>query len=117
LTVLTLGIGVIVLNGVVVLLVAELEPGLTVESLSSGILVALVLTIVNTALTTLFAIDDDDFWYRNVVRRQAQRVAKPVRTEVPGLFFLEIDGLAHDVLARAMRDGNAPTLSRWLREG
>jgi len=117
LTVLTLGIGVIVLNGIVVLLVAELEPGLTVESLSSGILVALVLTIVNTALTTLFAIDDDDFWYRNVVRRQAQRVAKPVRTEVPGLFFLEIDGLAHDVLARAMRDGNAPTLSRWLREG
>ena len=117
LTVLTLGIGVIVLNGVVVLLVAELEPGLTVESLSSGILVAFVLTVVNTALTTLFAIDDDDFWYRNVVRRQAQRVAKPVRTEVPGLFFLEIDGLAHDVLARAMRDGNAPTLSRWLREG
>jgi uncharacterized membrane protein YvlD (DUF360 family) len=117
LTVLTLGLGVIVLNGAVVLLVTVLEPGLKVESLSSGILVALVLTIVNTALTTLFAIDDDDFFYRNVIRRQAQRVAKPVPTDVPGLFFLEIDGLAHDVLARAMRDGNAPTMSRWLREG
>jgi uncharacterized membrane protein YvlD (DUF360 family) len=117
LTVLTLGLGVIVLNGAVVLLVTLLEPGLKVESLSSGILVALVLTIVNTALTTLFAIDDDDFFYRNVIRRQAQRVAKPVPTDVPGLFFLEIDGLAHDVLARAMRDGNAPTMSRWLREG
>jgi uncharacterized membrane protein YvlD (DUF360 family) len=117
LTVLTLGLGVIVLNGAVVLLVTLLEPGLKVESLSSGVAVALVLTIVNTALTTLFAIDDDDFFYRNVIRRQAQRVAKPVPTDVPGLFFLEIDGLAHDVLARAMRDGNAPTMSRWLREG
>jgi hypothetical protein len=36
---------------------------------------------------------------------------------VPGLFFLEIDGLAHDVLVRAMRDGNAPTMAKWLREG
>jgi uncharacterized membrane protein YvlD (DUF360 family) len=117
LTVLTLGLGVIVLNGVVVLLVAELEPGLKVDNLGTGIVVALALTIVNTALTTLLAIDDDDFWYRNVVKRQAQRVARPVTTDVPGLFFLEIDGLAHDVLARAMRDGNAPVLSRWLREG
>ena len=115
LTVLTLGLGVIVLNGVVVLLVAELEPGLKVDDLGTGIVVALALTIVNTALTTVLAIDDDDFWYRNVVKRQAQRVARPVPTDVPGLFFLEIDGLAHDVLARAMRDGNAPTMARWMR--
>ena len=33
------------------------------------------------------------------------------------MIFLEIDGLAHDVLRRAMRDGNAPTLARWLRDG
>ena len=36
---------------------------------------------------------------------------------VPGVYFLEIDGLAHDVLKRAIRDGNAPNLARWLREG
>jgi uncharacterized membrane protein YvlD (DUF360 family) len=117
LTVLTLGLGVIVLNGAFVLLVAELEPGLKVDSLWAGIVVALALTVVNLAITTLLAIDDDDFWYRNVVRRQAQRIANPVPTDVPGLFFLEIDGLAHDVLVRAIRDGNAPVMSRWLREG
>jgi uncharacterized membrane protein YvlD (DUF360 family) len=117
LTVITLGLGVIVLNGAVVLLVAALEPGLKVSDLGAGILVALALAVVNLGLTTLLAIDDDDFWYRNVVRRQAQRIGKPVPTDVPGLFFLEIDGLAHDVLARAMRDGNAPVMARWLREG
>ena len=35
---------------------------------------------------------------------------------MPGVVFLEIDGLAHDVLQRAMRDGNAPALARWVHE-
>jgi hypothetical protein len=32
------------------------------------------------------------------------------------LLFLEIDGLALPVLRRAMRDGNAPKMARWLAE-
>src|SRR4051794_16584624 len=116
-TVLTLGLGVVALNGAVVLLVSEIEPGLTVDSLFAGIVVSLSVTVVTTAVTSLLAIDDDEFWYRNVVRRQARRTGKPTTTDVPGLFFLEIDGLAHDVLTRAIRDGNAPTMARWLREG
>jgi uncharacterized membrane protein YvlD (DUF360 family) len=115
-TVLTLGLGVIVLNGAMVLLVAKIEPGLHVSGLGPGIAVALGVTIVNTAVTSLLAIDDDDFWYRNVVRRHARRTARPATTDVPGLFFVEIDGLAHDVLLRAIRDGNAPTMARWMRE-
>ena len=35
-----------------------------------------------------------------------------VDTEVPGIVFLEIDGLAHDVLRRAIADGSAPHLGR-----
>ncbi len=117
LTVLTLGLGVVVLNGAIVLLVAEIEPGLHVSSLGAGIVVALGVTTVNTAVTSLLAIDDDRFWYRNVVRRQMKRTGKAGKTDVPGLFFIEIDGLAHNVLMRAIRDGNAPTMARWLREG
>jgi uncharacterized membrane protein YvlD (DUF360 family) len=116
LTVLTLGLGVVLLNGAMVLLVSAIQPGLDVTSLSAGVVVALAITVVNTAATSLLAIDDDAFWYRNVVRRQAKRTAKHEVTDVPGLFFLEIDGLAHDVLVRAIRDGNAPTMARWLRE-
>src|SRR4051812_47871085 len=117
LTVLTLGLGVVVLNGAMVLLVSAIQPGLEVSGLFAGIVVALSVTVVTTAVTSLLAIDDDAFWYRNVVRRQAKRIGKPATTDVPGLFFIEIDGLAHDVLTRAIRDGNAPTMARWLREG
>ena len=36
---------------------------------------------------------------------------------MPGIIFLEIDGLAGPVLRRAMRDGNTPVLARWLADG
>src|SRR5215208_3380990 len=116
-TVLTLGLGAIALNGALILAVSALEPGLHVRDLGTGIVVALGITVVNTAVTSLLGIDDDDFWYRNVVKRQAKRLTGAPRSDVPGLFFIEIDGLAYDVLKRAMRDGNAPTMARWLREG
>ena len=37
-----------------------------------------------------------------------------IDTDAPGIVFLEIDGLALPVLQRAMRDGSAPTMARWL---
>ena len=80
-------------------------------------MVAIGITLVTTLVSMLLAIDDDGPWYRNVVARQARRVAPSEPSDVPGVYFLEIDGLAHDVLRRAMRDGSAPTLARWLRDG
>ena len=35
---------------------------------------------------------------------------------MPGIIFLEIDGLALPVLQRAMRDGSAPNMARWLED-
>ena len=52
-TVLTLGLGALVLNGAVVLLVAELDTGLVVNTLAAAIAVAFLLTVVNTAATSL----------------------------------------------------------------
>jgi uncharacterized membrane protein YvlD (DUF360 family) len=117
LTVLTLGLGVLALNGAVVWAVSELDPGMTVDRFGVGVVVAFGLTVVNTAVTSLLAIDDDDFWYRNAVKRRARRLRPEGDLDVPGVYFLEIDGLAHDVLRRAIRDGNAPNLARWLRDG
>jgi uncharacterized membrane protein YvlD (DUF360 family) len=116
-TVLTLGLGALALNGAVVLAVSALEPGMEVRGLGVGVIVTLGLTVANTLVTSLLAIDDDDFWYRNVVKRRARRLRPQTDLRVPGVYFLEIDGLAHDVLRRAIRDGNAPNLTRWLREG
>jgi uncharacterized membrane protein YvlD (DUF360 family) len=117
-TVLTLGFGVLALNGAVVLAVSGIKAGIHVEDLGTGILVAIGITVVNTLATSLFALDDDDFYYRNVLKRQARRHGVPgAGSSAPGVYFLEIDGLAHAVVRRSLRDGHLPTLSRWLRSG
>jgi hypothetical protein len=56
------------------------------------------MTVITTAASSLLAIDDDETW-RNVVRRQARR-AGAIASDVPGVVFLEIDGLAYEVLRR-----------------
>jgi uncharacterized membrane protein YvlD (DUF360 family) len=117
-TVLTLGLGVLVLNGAVVWLVSVIDPDMHVNTLGAGIAVAIGITVVNTLVTSLLAIDDDDFYYRNVIRRQGRRIASPdAESGVRGVYFLEIDGLAHAVVQRALRDGHLPTLGRWMRDG
>jgi uncharacterized membrane protein YvlD (DUF360 family) len=116
-TVLTLGLAAFVLNGVFIVLATEVVPGASIDGWFEGVVVAIGLTTLTALGSALLAIDDDEGWYRNVVRRQARRRGDRVDSDVPGVVFLEIDGLAHDVLRRALRDGNAPTLSSWLREG
>jgi len=117
LTVLTLGLIVVAVNGIVLLLVSQFTPGFHVDGFWAGLAAALLVTIVNTVVASLLAIDDDGFWFRYVVGRYQRRAAPAADTDVPGLFFLEIDGLAHDILVRAMRDGNAPHLAKLVREG
>jgi uncharacterized membrane protein YvlD (DUF360 family) len=113
----TLGLLALVLNGVIIWLAGALVPGFEVASLGTAIWAAIGLTAANTIVSSLLTIDDDNSWYRNVVRRRTKRIAKPEETDVPGVFFLEIDGLSRPVLEKAMREGYAPTLKRWLEEG
>jgi putative membrane protein len=115
--VLTLGLLTLVLNGAVIWLAGQIVDGFYVDNLGTAILAALGLTLINTIASALLTIDDDNSWTRNVVRRRMKRMAKPEETDVPGVLFLEIDGLAKPVLERAMREGHAPNLARWLEEG
>ncbi len=117
LTVSTLGIAALVLDGLLVTVAIDLVPGAEVSHVFDGVVIAISLAAFTAAVYSLLAIDEDDAWYRNVVRRQARRRKQVVESDVPGVLFLEIDGLAHDVLLRALRDGNAPTLARWVRDG
>lgn len=117
LTVLTLGLVALVLNGVLVTFAINLLPGAEIDGFLEGTVVTIVMAAVTSTVYSLLAIDENDAWYRNVVARQARRRKDVVRSEVPGIVFLEIDGLAHDVLHRALSDGSAPNLAAWLRDG
>ena len=117
LTVLTLGGAVLVLNGAVILLGAAIVPGVAVDNLWAAVATALILTCATMLATAVLSIDSDTRLghHRRLRARHAEALAE-VGPE-PGILFLEIDGLAYEVLRRALRDGNAPTLARWVREG
>jgi uncharacterized membrane protein YvlD (DUF360 family) len=117
LTVLTLGLAALVLNGILVTFALDLLPGAKVAGVGEGIVITVVVAALTSAVYSLLAIDEDDAWYRNVVRRQARLRGQVTESEVPAVLFLEIDGLAHDVLLRALQDGSAPTLASWVRGG
>ncbi len=114
----TAGLFFLFLNGLILWLAGQLIDGFTVANIwPTAILASFGITAVNVILSTLLTIDDDGSYYRNVVRRQMRRRGEVVETDVPGVFFLEIDGLAEPVLEKAMELGYAPTMKRWMEEG
>jgi Type I phosphodiesterase / nucleotide pyrophosphatase len=72
---------------------------------------------VSVVLEVVFGTNDDDTYTIKVVQRVARKQGGGKGTDVPGIVYLEIDGLALPVLKRAMRDGNAPNMARWVAEG
>jgi uncharacterized membrane protein YvlD (DUF360 family) len=117
LTVLTLGVAAVLLNAAILALAVWALPDAELSDFGDAVIVVLGISAVTALLSSLLAIDEDDVWYRSVVRRQARRRGDYEESDVPGIVFLEIDGLAHEVLRRALRDGSAPTIASWLREG
>ena len=87
---------------------------LRVDGFGWALLAALVVAAVSVVIAVLLG--SDDMSSVRIAQRIARRQGMIARTDVPGIVFLEIDGLALPVLQRAMRDGNAPTMARWLSD-
>lgn len=117
----TMGIGALLLAAVIVGIASEVSEGVRV-SIGSAIVVVIALTLGSNLLTSIFGLGERDWFYERVVlramRRQVKRQGREIQhTDVPGVFFLEIDGLAEPVLRRAIVNGHAPTMARWMQEG
>ena len=109
---------ILVLNAFVLKLASDvLENTFVVDNFGWALLAALLVAAVSILLEVIFGTNDDDTYALRVVQRIARRQGGASRTDVPGIIFLEIDGLALPVLRRAMRDGNATNMARWIAEG
>ena len=117
LTVLTLGLAPLALNAGMVAAVAWALDDVTVDGFWWALAVAVAVTAVSMTLTAALALDDDDVVLRHLLRRRRATSGSDSSTQVPGVVFVQIDGLAHPVLQRAVRDGNAPTIAHWLASG
>ena len=109
---------VLALDAAILLAADRLTNGdLKVSSFWSALGVALVAAAVTVVLDVVLGTNDDDTYAVRVIQRIARRSHEREETSVPGMVFLEIDGLALPVLQLAMRNGSVPTMARWLEEG
>lgn len=114
----TAGLLFLVLNGYILWLAGEIIDWFIVDRIFwTAIWTSIGITAINVILSTLFTLDDEGSYYRNVIRRRMRRQGNVEETDVPGVFFLEIDGLSKPVLEMAMAEGYTPTMKRWLMEG
>jgi uncharacterized membrane protein YvlD (DUF360 family) len=111
-------LAVLAVDAAILLLVSTVDPSdFKVDSFGSAVGAALVISAASLALQMILGVDDEDAYSLRVIERVARREGHPTRTDVPGLIFLEIDGLALPVLRRAMQEGSAPVLARWMEDG
>ena len=109
---------VLLLDALMVLWAAALsDRTFEVNGFFWALLVALVAAAVTVALEVMLGTNDDDVYSLRVTQRIARRSRARQMTDVPGVIYLEIDGLARPVLQRALRDGHAPEMARWLASG
>jgi uncharacterized membrane protein YvlD (DUF360 family) len=111
----TLGLFTLLLNAFVAYLAGQILPGVEID-FWDGVVVAFVLAFVQVVLSALFN-QVDDSYDRRIVKRSARREREPLTTDVPGVLFLEVDGLAEPVLRRALDSGLMPHLASWLERG
>jgi uncharacterized membrane protein YvlD (DUF360 family) len=115
LTVFTFGLGSLVFSAGTVALGFYVVDGTSIP-IGGDLLIAFAMALVSMLIAPLLDVDGDAQHLR-VVRQRVLRGRKDNRTDVPGVILFEIDGLGETILREAVRDGQVPTIARWLSEG
>ncbi len=110
------GVLVIVLQVVTFLVIVPLSPGVEVNGFFTALIASFIYAGINTVLTSVFAIDSGGSYFGLLVSTMmAKRAAAP--SDKPGLVIIQIDGLAHPILAGRVRAGSVNNISSWIRDG
>jgi uncharacterized membrane protein YvlD (DUF360 family) len=106
-----------VVNALTLVITSRLLPTFQVEGLIAAFLGGLIVAVVNTILTGVMTVDDEDSFYQGVVERLARRqklkgAAEPGR----GIVMMEVDGLSYHHMKHALDAGMMPTLKQMMDE-
>jgi uncharacterized membrane protein YvlD (DUF360 family) len=109
---------VLVLDAAILWIAAGVVPdSIAVDTFGWALAGALAAAATTLVFQIALGVNNDDMYSLRVIERMARRSGKQVHTDKPGIVFVEIDGLAYPVLQRALRDGHAPEMARWLAAG
>lgn len=78
---------------------------------------SVIFSVANALVTAVLSTGDDHSFFGTLVRQLEARRHKADIGDEPGVVFIQIDGLAHPIIADHLRAGRTPNLSRWLSSG
>lgn len=106
-----------IINAITLVITSSLLPGLEVHGFWAAFLGGLFLSLINTILTTLFNIDDEESFYDNLVKRQAAKQRTGTEdSHTRGVVMLEIDGLSYHHIKQAVLDGFMPNIKKLMED-
>jgi hypothetical protein len=92
-------------------------PGIIIVDFQAGLWIVFTLTAVTVLVESYMALDIDQAFDRFISRRVISKRGQPQTTDVPGILFIELDGVREEVLKKAIQSGRMPTLKSWLEQG
>ncbi|MFF0813645.1 alkaline phosphatase family protein [Rhodococcus sp. NPDC003318] len=108
-------------NWLIMMLAVQVVPLARYENASDLFVLAITLSAFGSVAIGAIAARRDDTYRLMVVRRNRSRLRRAsagvASDESPGLLCIQIDGLGHDVLHRAIRDGVTEHLAGLVRSG
>ncbi|MGN0105375.1 alkaline phosphatase family protein [Methanobrevibacter ruminantium] len=113
--VVTLGFGTFLIDGILLYIISLFIPSVHISGIAL-FSVPLLIGLISSLVSLVLNIDDDDSYYHNILEKEMKAIY-PKTNEKEGFIFLEIDGLSHHTLRKALENGDMPTLSKWLSDG
>ena len=104
-------------QAVVVIVAARLLPSVRVDDFWSALLVAVVVGLVGTVASWFSTAGTDQALIGRLVSSGRRHPVELTDAEIPGVVFVQMDGVPFPVIQMAITAGTVPTLSRWVRSG
>ena len=113
--VVTLGFGTFLIDGILLYFISLFIPGVYISGIAL-FSIPLLIGLISSLVSLVLNIDDDDSYYHNILEKEMKAIYSEPK-EKEGFIFLEIDGLSHHTLKKALENGDMPTLSKWISDG
>jgi len=118
LNVVTLGVPTLFINGGLLYLAARVGHPLVMDRLLDTVAGLAILSVINSAVVGWLGIDETYPFFQSVLYRLGRRFGPPRSPAVRrGLLLLQVDGLSHASLRRALLRGRVPAISALLARG
>lgn len=104
------------LEAIVVYVALTITPEVQIAGFGTAFLVSLVLSLTMTVTHWAQGVNQDREFVQRAVAFARRRHRGVERSDMPGVVFIQLDGVSEPLMRWAVRSGNLPTICRWVRE-